>query len=334
MSGTNGRARAAVLLGTGSALPAREVPNSEFEKTLDTSDEWIRTRTGVCRRRIAGPGETTAGLGLEAARKAVQAAGLTPQDIDLIICGTVTPEMMFPSTACFIQAGLGCRNVGAFDLLAACSGFLYALTTGAQFLRAGGYNHVLVVGSETLSRIVDFTDRSSCILFGDGAGAAVLGASDEHSRGLKSFRMYADGSKTELLYLPGGGSRHPTSAQTVSERLHYIKLNGREIYKFAVTRMQELLKDAMDENGLTVQDVAMVIPHQVNQRIIDSAVKHMGFPAEKVMVNLDRYGNTSAASVPIALDEAIRGGRLKRGDTVILVAFGGGLTWSSAVLTI
>ncbi len=321
------------LAGTGSCLPLRKMTNAEFAQTLDTSDEWIRTRTGIRQRHIAGPGETTASMAMDAARKALRAADLTPHDLDLIVCATVTPEMMFPTTACFIQAGLGCRNIGAFDLLAACSGFLYALAVGSQFIRTGTYRHVLVCGAETLSRITDYTDRNTCVLFGDGAGAAVLSATDEPGRGLHYFRLYAEG-KPELISLPAGGSRYPASAQTVADRLHYMKLNGREVYKFAVTRMQELIQDAMADCRLTVDDVALIIPHQVNQRIIDSALERMQFPAEKVMINLDRCGNTSAASIPMALDEAVRTGRARRGDKIIMVAFGGGLTWSSAVLTL
>jgi 3-oxoacyl-[acyl-carrier-protein] synthase-3 len=259
---------------------------------------------------------------------------MSPQEIDLIVCATVTPEMSFPSTACFIQAGLGCRMIGAFDVSAACSGFLYALVIGSQFIHTGAYRNVLVIGSETLTRITDYSDRSSCILFGDGAGAAVLSATDEPGHGLRYFRLYADGSKPELLYMPGGGSRFPASARTVSEGMHVIKLNGREVYRFAVTRMTELIEEAMADCRLTVDDVAMVVPHQVNQRIIDAATKHLNFPPEKVMSNLDRLGNTSAASVPIALDEAVRTGRVKSGDTIILVAFGGGFAWASAVLTL
>jgi 3-oxoacyl-[acyl-carrier-protein] synthase-3 len=273
-------------------------------------------------------------MGLTAARRALEMADLAPQDLDLIVCATITPEMMFPSTACFIQAGLGCRPIGAFDLLAACSGFVYALAVGSQFIRTGTYRNVLVVGTETLSRIIDYADRGSCILFGDGAGAAVLSATREPGRGLQYFRLYADGSNPDLLHLPGGGSRYPASTQTLAERMHYIRLNGREVYKFAVTRMQELIQEAMCDCRLTVDDIALVVPHQVNQRIIDSAVRHMNFPPEKVMGNLDRYGNTSAASVPIALDEAMRTGRVRAGDTVLLVAFGGGFTWASAVVTL
>jgi 3-oxoacyl-[acyl-carrier-protein] synthase-3 len=322
------------LRGTGSCLPARVLPNAEFARTLDTSDEWIWSRTGIRERRIAGPGETTATMGLTAARRALEMADLAPTDLDLIVCATITPEMMFPSTACFVQAGLGCRPIPAFDLLAACSGFVYALAVGSQFIQTGAYRNVLVVGAETLSRVVDYTDRGSCILFGDGAGAAVLSAAREPGRGVRYFRLYADGSNYELLHLPGGGSRYPTSAQTVAEKMHFMKLNGREVYKFAVTRMQELMQEAMSDCRLTVDDVALVVPHQVNQRIIDSAVRHLNFPPEKVMGNLERYGNTSAASVPIALDEAMRSGRLQAGDTVLLVAFGGGFTWASAVITL
>jgi 3-oxoacyl-[acyl-carrier-protein] synthase-3 len=303
--------------------------NAEFEKSLNTSDEWIRTRTGICERHVAGPAETTASMGLEAARKALRAADMRAQDLDLIICATITPEMIFPSTGCFIQAGLGCRHIGAFDVMAACSGFLYALAVGSQFIRTGTYRNVLVVGSETLSRVIDFSDRTTCVLFGDGAGAAVLSASDDAERGLHYFRLYADGSNPELMSLHGNGS-----AQTVPHGKHYIRINGREVYRFAVTRMQELIQDAMSDCLLTVDDVALVIPHQVNGRIIDSAVARMKFPPEKVMVNLDKNANTSAASIPLALDEAIRTGRVKAGDKIIMVAFGGGLTWASAVLTL
>jgi 3-oxoacyl-[acyl-carrier-protein] synthase-3 len=324
----------AVIRGTGSAVPARVVPNAEFEKTLDTSDEWISSRTGIRERRFAGPDETSATLGLAAARQALTAANLEATDLDLIVCATVTPEMMFPSTACCLQAALGCRPIGAFDLLAACSGFVYSLAVGSQFIQTGAYRHVLVVGTETLSRIIDFTDRSSCVVFGDGAGAAVLGPTDSPRRGLHYFRLYADGSNPSLLILPGGGSRHPASPQSLAAGLHTVKFKGRELYRFAVCKMQELIQEAMRDCGLTVNDVALLIPHQVNLRIIESAVAHMNFPLDKVMINLDRYGNTSAASVPLALDEALRTGRAKPGDTVILVAFGGGLTWSSAVLTL
>jgi len=322
------------LRGTGCSLPVRVVPNSDFEKTLDTSDEWIVSRTGIRERRFAGPGETTASLALDASKRAIEAAGLTPGDIDLIVCGSITPEMMFPSTACFVQAGLGCRSIPAFDLLAACSGFIYSLVVGSRFIVSGDCRNVLVIGAETLSRVSDMTDRTTCILFGDGAGAAVLSRCDRPNTGLKYFRLYADGSKTDLMSLPGGGSRHPASIQSVTDKLHCMRLNGREVYKFAVTRMQELIQEAMADCKLTVDDVAMVVPHQVNRRIIDSAVAHMKFPPEKVYVNLDRFGNTSAASIPIALDEAVRTGRLKAGDTIILVAFGGGLTWCSAVITL
>src|SRR5262249_39581273 len=251
-------ARGVVIRGTGSALPARVVANAEFEKTLETSDEWIRTRTGIRERRVAGPDETTASLSLEAARNALAAADLTPADLDLIICATVTPEMMYPSTACFIQAGLGCRFIGAFDLLAACSGFVYALAVGSQFIQTGTYRNVLVVGAETLSRIVDPNDRSTAVLFGDGAGAAVISATSDTRRGLRYSRLYAEGRKPEHLGQPAGGSRFPASPETVAEGMHYMKLNGREIYKFAVCRMQQLIQDAMTDCHLTPSDVAML----------------------------------------------------------------------------
>ncbi len=325
------------LRGTGSALPARVVPNDEFTDVLnlDTSDEWIRTRTGIRERRFAGLGETSATLGTAAARHAVTAAGLTPADIDLVVCATVTPDLMSPSTAALIQAALGCRHVPAFDVSAACSGFLYALSVGSQFVRTGSARHALVVGAEVLTRTLDFTDRNSCILFGDGAGAVVLGCTPVLNTGVRTIRLYADGSRQELIQVPSKVTPVPPPGPPQLQKLDCTRISGREVFRFAVSRMVELIEKAeadVRELGLSVIDA--LIPHQVNQRIIDAALEATAFPRGKVVVNLDRYGNTSAASVPIALDEALRTGRCRPGDTVLLVAFGGGLTWSSALVTL
>jgi 3-oxoacyl-[acyl-carrier-protein] synthase-3 len=325
----------AVLAGTGSCLPTLSFRNDEFPASLNTSDEWIRTRTGIRERRLAGEEENTSTLGLAAARKALAAANLTPADIDMVICATVTPDVLVPSVACHIQAGLGCRPVPTFDLNAACTGFLYAVTVAEQFLKNGGVRHALVVGADTLTRVVDFTDRNSCILFGDGAGAVVLSAEAGATRGFRFTRLYASGSDLILLHGPG---HRPCAAPTAPPAgllpADYIGLNGREVFKFVVTRIRELTEEVLRASELKAADIALVIPHQVNQRILDSAFEGIGIPPERVMVNLERYGNTSAASVPIALDDAIRSGRAKAGDTVLLMAFGGGMTWGGTLLTL
>jgi 3-oxoacyl-[acyl-carrier-protein] synthase III len=325
------------LTGTGSCLPARIVPNEEFAETLnlDTSDEWIRTRTGIRTRRFAGVGESSATLGAAAAVNALDSARLAPEEIDLIVCATVTPDLMCPATANLIQASLGCRHIPAFDVAAACSGFLYALSVGSQFVRTGAAKHALVVGAEVLTRAMDLTDRNSCVLFGDGAGAVVISATNVMNTGVRNIRLYSDGSRQELIQVPSRVTPTPPPGPPQLQRLDYMRISGREVYRFAVTRMIELIQQAeidCREMGLNGPDV--LIPHQVNQRIIDAALETTKFPSEKVMVNLDKYGNTSAASVPIALDEALRTGRCKPGDTVLLVAFGGGLTWSSAIITL
>jgi 3-oxoacyl-[acyl-carrier-protein] synthase III len=325
--------RRAVIVGTGSYLPEKVLSNHDFEKFLDTSDEWITTRTGIKERRIAAETESTADMATAAAKAAIADAGLRPDEIELIITATFTPELMLPSTACIVQQRLGTGECVAFDLAAACSGFVYALSVATQFIETGKYRNALVIGAETMSRFTDYRDRGSCILFGDGAGAVVLSAGQDGVRGVRYVKMSADGAGWELLYIPAGGSRRPASAETVENREHYVKLDGREIYKFAVHKMQMLIEDAMQQCGLTVADVDMIVPHQVNQRIIDSACRHLGFPTEKVYLNIDRTGNTSAASVPIALDEARRRGRIRQGDTVLMVAFGAGLTWGSAMVT-
>jgi len=321
----------AIIVGTGSALPEKRLTNEDLSKLVDTNDEWITQRTGIKERRVASEGETTASLATLAAKRALEAAGITAADLDLIVVGTITPEMVFPSTACFVAAALGLNSTPAFDMSAACSGFIYALTTGANFIKAGQYKTVLVIGAETLSRVTDYTDRGSCILFGDGAGAVVLKRTNDAGRGLIYSSLHADGNGAEVMKcMPG--SRHPISAELVASRDQYMKIRGREVYKFAVTKFSELIEDAIRKTEITKDQVKLIVPHQVNQRIIDSAIDKIGIPAERVQVNIDRYGNTSSASIPIALDEAWRAGKIQPGDYILFVAFGAGLTWANGVL--
>jgi 3-oxoacyl-[acyl-carrier-protein] synthase-3 len=322
----------AVITGLGSVVPGKVMSNQDFEKFLDTSDEWITQRTGIRQRHVVSPGETTASLGALAAKQALQDAGVAPTDLDLIICATISPEMIFPATACFIQQAIGATGVAAFDLSAACSGFVYGLSVASQFIETGRYRRVLVVGAESLSRFTDYTDRGSAILFGDGAGAAVLEPSNDPKRGLQYFVMHADGAGWDFIHVPGGGSRTPATHATVDARDHFIKLRGRDVYKFAVEKMQWLLEDCMKACNLTVADVDMVVPHQVNSRIITSAAERFAFPMDKVYMNIDRYGNTSAASIPLAMCEARKEGKIRAGSTLLLVAFGAGLTWAGGVL--
>ncbi|HEY7086885.1 MAG TPA: beta-ketoacyl-ACP synthase III [Tepidisphaeraceae bacterium] len=321
----------AIIVGTGSYVPDKRLTNDDLSKMVDTNDEWIVQRTGIRERRIAGPHESTATLASHAATKALQAAGLEPKHLDLIVCGTVTPEMTFPSTACFVAASLGLGSTPAFDITAACSGFIYTLETASAFIKSGTYKTVLVLGAETLSRITDYQDRGSCILFGDGAGAVILQRSQEQNRGVLYSSLFADGRGWEMLHcLPG--SRHPLSEAIVAGRQQFMKIKGRDVYKFAVQRFHELIEDAMRKCELTPEKIKLIIPHQVNQRIIDSAMEKLELAPEKAFVNIDRYGNTSAASIPIALDEAVRAGKINKGDYVIFVAFGAGLTWANAVV--
>jgi len=314
------------------AVPAGVMTNDDFAKFLDTNDEWITQRTGIKKRRIVGEGESTASLSTEAARLALADAGLEAGQLDLILVATISPEMIFPATACFVQANLGVTGIPAFDISAACSGFVYALTVGAKFIESGMYRRVMVIGAETLSRFSDYTDRGSCILFGDGAGAAVLEATEDLSKGVQYSCLFADGAGWDFIHVPAGGSRQIASAETVAQRLHYIKMKGRDVYKFAVDKMQWLLEDCMKACNLSVDDVDLVVPHQVNSRIIESATQKLSFPPEKVYVNIDKYGNTSAASIPMAMVEARQEGKIKPGSTVVMVAFGAGLTWAGAVV--
>jgi len=319
------------IIGTGSYLPDQIITNKDLEKQVDTSDEWIVTRTGISERRKAESNMATSDMGTIAAERALKAAGLTPEEIDLIIVATVTPDMMFPATACLIQNKIGAYNAAAFDLNTACTGFIYGAVVGSQFIASGAYKHVLVIGAETLSRILDPEDRNTVILFGDGAGAAVLGPVEEGS-GLLAFDLGADGSGGDLLYIEAGGSRLPASKETVEKRQHFIRMLGNEVFKFAVRIMNETTLKSLAKVGLTRKDIDYLVPHQANIRIIDSAVKRLKLPTEKIYVNLDKCGNMSGASVPVALDEALRKGKINKGDTVVLVGFGAGLTYGSCVI--
>ncbi len=317
--------------GTGSCVPARVLANADFEQMVDTSDEWITSRTGIKERRVVSDGESTATLAGEAARRALEAARLTPGDLDMIVVATVTPDNQFPSTACKVQAMLGATRAAAFDVGAACSGFLYALTVGRALVTSGGARNVLVIGAETLSRIVDYSERSSCILFGDGAGAVVLSTEFERGEVLPT-KIYSDGSGYEIMWLQAGGSAQRLTPEAIAAGQHFLRIRGREVYKFAVNRFVELVQEQIAANPDL--ELGLVIPHQVNLRIIESAQEKLGIPMERIYCNIARYGNTSAASIPIAFDEAARSGVLDaaRGKLVVFCAFGAGLTWGSGAL--
>lgn len=323
--------RYAHVTGWGMAVPERVVTNLDLAKMIDTTDEWIVSRTGIRERHVAGDHQTTASLATEAALRALIVASLRPSDLDLIIVSTSSPEHVFPATACLVQDQIGASKAGAFDLSAACTGFVYALSLAAQAIKSGAIQNALVIGAETLSRLTDWKDRNTCILFGDGAGAFVLQASDEPGGVLTSV-MRSDGSGGDLLSVPAGGSRHPTTLQTVYDGLHYIQMNGREVFRFATRVMSQAAQEAVESAQLTMADIQLIVPHQANQRIIEAAARGLDFPMERVMMNLERYGNTSTASIPIATCEAIDQGRLKPGDNVVFVAFGAGLTWGSALV--
>ena len=321
------------ITGTGSALPDKILTNADLERMVDTSDEWITTRTGIKQRRIASDGEYTSTFAVKAARSALDMAGVRAEELDLIILGTVTPDFPFPATACIVQHEIGASNAAAFDLSAACSGFIYGLSIADKYIRTGEAKKVLVIGAEVLSRVVDWTDRNTCILFGDGSGAAVVEATDGDS-GLLSTHIFSNGSFWETLYQPGCGNRNPASNEkTIAERLFYIKMEGNDVFKHAVRAMEEAACSALTANGMTPADVSLLIPHQANRRIIDATAKRLGITEEeRVFVNLHNYGNTSSASIPISLDEANRSGRMKTGDIVLLDAFGGGFTYGSALM--
>jgi 3-oxoacyl-[acyl-carrier-protein] synthase III len=327
-------ARKAVILATGSATPEKVLDNAMLESMVDTSDDWIATRTGIKQRRIASETQSTATLSLDAARRALDKANLAGSDLDLIICATITPEMVFPATACFIQSGLGNTSCCAFDLSAACSGFIYAMSVATSMIEGGRFDNALVIGAETLSKITNYKDRTSCILFGDGAGAVVLKAHNGTDRGVLYSRMHADGSNWQTLCCQAYGSRNPVSKPLGEPDLVFMNIKGRETYQLAVRRIIELIHEVYSRYHLSNDDIAMVIPHQMNARIIESVVKRLELPREKMFVNIEKYGNTSSASIPIALDEAMRTGRLKKNDLVILVAFGAGLTWGVNLIRI
>ena len=315
--------RRSVVAGVGSALPRRRMTNDELAATLDTSDEWIVERTGIRSRYIAGEGETTGSLAIQAARRALDHANVDARDIDLIVLATATPDQTFPSTATKVQAALGINDCIAFDVHAVCTGFLYALSVADSMLRSGNAAKALVIGAETFSRILDWEDRATCVLFGDGAGALVLSAEDTNS-GILSTKLHADGRHNDLLFVDGG----PSTTGTVGK----LRMKGREVFRHAVVNLADVLNEVLSEAGLTASDVDWVVPHQANARILDATAKKLGLPPEKVVVTVDEHANTSAASVPLALDKAVRDGRIKRGDVVVLEAMGGGFTWGAAAL--
>jgi len=319
------------ILGLGIALPKKRLTNFDLEKMVDTSDRWIVERTGIKERRLAEK-ESCSELGAKAAAEALKDAGKNVSDVDAIIVASGSPEMVFPSTACLIQEKLGLRkDILAFDLQAACSGFLYGLAVADSLVKNGAYKNVLLVGAEKISAFVDWEDRNTCVLFGDGAGAALIGHS-EKGFGLEAFSLYADGSKASLLYIPAGGSGMPASLKTVKERQHYIKMQGREVFKLAVKNVSAACQEILRKTNLSSQNVDFFLAHQANKRIIMAIAEQLGFPEEKVVLNIERYGNTSAASIPLALTEIYREGKLKKGSVILLAAFGGGLTWGAALL--
>jgi len=320
------------IIGTGSHAPSKVLTNADLQKMVETSDEWIRTRTGISERRIAAETEATSDLAYHASVNALEAANVDAADLDMILVATITPDMFFPSTACVLQERLQAKRAGALDIAAACSGFIYGLAIADGLLRLGTMRTVLVLGAETLSKVVNWKDRNTCVLFGDGAGAVILRA-DEGERGILSTHLYADGSKGPLLLMPGGGSRNPVSQRVVDEKLATVQMaNGNEVFKNAVRAMEDAALAALKHNHLDVGDVTLLIPHQANLRIINAVGQRLGITDDRVCVNVQKFGNTSAASIPIALDEAVRQGRVKVGDLILLCAFGGGLTWASSLI--
>ncbi len=323
--------RTASIIGTGSYVPEKVLTNADLEKIVETSDEWIQTRTGIRERRVAGLEQPTSELAANAARSALENAGVSADEVDLIICATVTPDMFFPSTACFVQTKIGAVNAACFDISAACSGFLFGIETARQFIATGTYDTILVIGADKLSGIVDWTDRNTCVLFGDGAGAAVL-QHREGSRGILATSMGSNGNLSEILYIPGGGSACPVTAENSATKPATIRMNGRETYKQAVTAMVNASVQVLGDAGISINEIACFIPHQANLRIIEAIASRLSVAMDRFHINLDRYGNTSAAAVAIALDEAAREGRFKRGDKILMVVFGGGLTWASTIV--
>ena len=319
------------ILGTGHSYPEGILTNADLERIVDTSDEWITTRTGIKQRRKAGPDEYTSQFAARASREAIERAGVDPAEIDLLLCATVTPDQILPSTACLIQAQLGANNAAAMDIVAACSGFLYGLSLADAMIRVGQSKYALVIGAEILTRYVDYTDRSTCVLFGDGAGAAVLGAV-ESDRGILSAKIRSDGRYEEQLYAPGGGTKGGFTAETIARGDHFFKMKGNELFKVAVRSMTDISREVLQEAGLTTEDVKLFIPHQANQRITDAVASKLNVDNAMVYSNIAMHGNTSSASIPIGLDECVESGRVQQGDVVLLASFGGGVTWGAVVM--
>jgi len=319
------------VVGWGKYVPRRVLTNSTLSQMVDTSDEWIRTRTGIRERHLAEDGETTASMAVQAARQALDVAQLSPAQLELIVVATVTPDHLFPCTASLVQDSLGATRAAAFDLSAGCSGFIYGLSIAANLLASRAYKTALVIGAETLSRITDWSDRATCVIFGDGAGAVILQAG-ENEGGVLASSLGSDGSGAKLLWLPAGGSRMPASERTVAEGLHFIRMNGREVFRFAVKVMHTATCEVLEKSGYSLKDLTLLIPHQANQRIIEAAARSLNLPSEIVFSNVERYGNTSAASIPIALCEAVEMGRIQSGDLVVCVGFGAGLTWGAVAI--
>ena len=322
----------AAITGISHYLPEQRLTNADLEKMVETNDEWIRSRTGIAERRILEDGKGTSYLVNKAMDILLEQKSLDPKDIDLIIVATITPDMIFPATACLVQEYLGAKNAWAFDLSAACCGFLYALVVGSQFVETGAHKKVVVIGADKMSSVVDYTDRETCILFGDGAGAVLLEPGEENM-GLHDFILHADGSGKEHLNQLGGGSLHPATHETVDQKLHYIRQHGREVFRFAIPSMAEVSAQILERNGLVGEDIDLFVPHQANKRIIDGTVKRLNLPEDRIAINIDRYANTAAGTIPIALSEAVEQGRVKRGDTILLASAGAGYTWGSALLT-
>jgi len=326
-----GKRIAAKITGVAGYVPPRIVTNSDLEKIVDTSDEWIRTRTGIRERHYADPGVASSHLGTEAAKKLLAAKGIGAEEIELIVLATVTPDMLFPATACLIQDRLGAKNAWGFDLSAACSGFAYALTVGAQFVGSGTHKKVLVIGSDVMTSILDYTDRATCVLFGDGAGAVLLEPAAD-GEGILDFSHDIDGSGGANLYMPGGGSLNPTSQETVAKRMHYVHQEGAQVFKYAVRRMSEHAVNILERNGLSSKDLALVVPHQANLRIIKGMQDRLGIEDSKVMINIDHFGNTTAGTIPLGLMEAVEQKRVKKGDLVLLIAVGAGYTTGAVLM--
>jgi 3-oxoacyl-[acyl-carrier-protein] synthase-3 len=313
-------------------VPPRLLTNADLEKLVDTSNEWILQRTGIRERHVVDPGVGTSDLGTQAAIQAIERAGLTPDDIGVIVCGTVTPDMLFPSTACLIQHKIGAHHAWGFDLSAACSAFTYSLTTASQFVASGAHEHALVVGADVMSSIIDYKDRSTCVLFGDGAGAVVVSAAKDGDPRIIDFEHEIDGSGAPALCMPAGGSLRPPSHETVDQRLHYVKQDGQAVFKFAVRKTEEIARRVLERNGLTAADLDLFVSHQANRRIIQSATEKLGVPEDKVIINIERFGNTTAATIPLALNDAVCSGRLKKGDLVLLASVGAGFTVGAVLL--